>query len=743
MPDGILLAYTVFRPSKSGRFPVALIYDGYCEGSGIAPTTCANPDLGPALEKAGYAVLGVNIRGTGCSGGTWNAISRQWGQDGANAVEWAADQPWSTGAVGMFGLSFPGLSQFAVAPFRPRGLKAIAPFQPTTDFYRDVIYPGGIFNSGFIGFWGLLDEPAASAEAIPPDPDSTCLANVMQHAPGDQQQNIFVEANSHPYWSNYWASAMPDSFAGRIDVPVLFCETWQDDEVGSRDGTTLQQLNPATTWIVGMNGYHEQCETSVDFKAPDTRMIDLLVRFFNRFVKDENNWFEKNTPHVQIWHEASSLADGEPGPRWVTTYPSWPVPVKPIDLYVHSGGLLNAQEPRGPEQADSYTYPGPSASTEDGILFGEFTGETNLLWQTAVPPGSWLAYTTPALAHDLEVFGSASANLWITSTATDTDFQVTLTEVRPDGQEEYVARGWLRASHRALDARLSTQLAPYYLDTRAASQPLQPGTPTLLHIQIMPFDHVFRAGSHIRLLVEGPTGETGGWTFDYLTTPAVNAIVHNAEHPSFLALGAVPGGHAPVDYPTCNTVYNQPCRTNPLPLPAGTLALENSAAGKSPGCPPATGRLHRRTLGLVTLGMTRAQARRAYKYNSDRGNRYEDFFCLTPIGVRVGYASPKLLKTLPPGERTHVRGRVVWASTANRFYSLRGVRPGARLAVAARRLRVGRGFHVGLNWWYFAPGPSSTALLKVRHGIVQEIGIADKTVTGTRRAQLAFIKSFS
>jgi hypothetical protein len=140
--------------------------------------------------------------------------------------------------------------------------------------------------------------------------------------------------------------------------------------------------------------------------------------------------------------------------------------------------------------------------------------------------------------------------------------------------------------------------------------------------------------------------------------------------------------------------------------------------------------------------MTRAQARRAYKHSSDRGKRYEDFFCLTPIGVRVAYASPKLLKTLAPPQRTHLRGRVVWASTSNRFYSLRGVHPGVRLAVAARRLRVGHGFHVGLNWWYYAPNRSSTALLKVRHGIVEEVGIADKTLTQGRRSQLVFIDSF-
>lgn len=161
------------------------------------------------------------------------------------------------------------------------------------------------------------------------------------------------------------------------------------------------------------------------------------------------------------------------------------------------------------------------------------------------------------------------------------------------------------------------------------------------------------------------------------------------------------------------------------------------------GCPHAAGTLHGRRLGLIRLGMTRAQARRAYQHNSDRHKRYEDFFCLTPIGIRVGYASPKLLRALPAGQRRRVRGRVVWASTANGFYSLRGVRPGMRLALAAARLRVGRGIHVGLNWWYFARGGAANGLLKVRRGIVEEIGIATQQLTASLAQQRRFVHSFS
>jgi hypothetical protein len=160
-------------------------------------------------------------------------------------------------------------------------------------------------------------------------------------------------------------------------------------------------------------------------------------------------------------------------------------------------------------------------------------------------------------------------------------------------------------------------------------------------------------------------------------------------------------------------------------------------------CPGATGQLSGRTLGLVRLGMTRGQARRAFTHSSDRGKRFEDFFCLTPSGVRVGYASDALRKTLSRGERKRVRGRVVLALTANGFYALRGVRPGVTLAVAARTLGTGAPFHIGLNFWYMADNGTSTAVLKVRDGIVEEVGIADARLTQSVKAQRAFIKSFS
>ena len=189
-------------------------------------------------------------------------------------------------------------------------------------------------------------------------------------------------------------------------------------------------------------------------------------------------------------------------------------------------------------------------------------------------------------------------------------------------------------------------------------------------------------------------------------------------------------------------VFTRGCAADAAAAPAWRGSSGASPAPR-PGCPLATGRLSGTTLGLVRLGFTRARARRAYTHSSDRGRRYEDFFCLTPTGVRVGYASAKLLSLLsrsparagprPGGVGLDLEPLLLAARHPARRVAGRGP-PGspARRAVPRRP-----------QPWYFAPNGPSTALLKVRRGIVQEIGIADKALTGRRGAKRAFVTSFS
>jgi YVTN family beta-propeller protein len=171
------------------------------------------------------------------------------------------------------------------------------------------------------------------------------------------------------------------------------------------------------------------------------------------------------------------------------------------------------------------------------------------------------------------------------------------------------------------------------------------------------------------------------------------------------------------------------------PIPSNEILIRRR-------CPQPTGQLDGTRLGPLALGLTRARARGRLPRFAVRGNGFDNF-CLSPgPGIRVGYPSAKLLRSLPPNARTPIMDRIVLALTANPFYALHGARPGMRLAAVAARLKLAKALRIGVNDWYIAPGHTSDGILKVRHGTIEEIGLASKRLTTGRRAQGRFMLSF-
>ncbi len=160
------------------------------------------------------------------------------------------------------------------------------------------------------------------------------------------------------------------------------------------------------------------------------------------------------------------------------------------------------------------------------------------------------------------------------------------------------------------------------------------------------------------------------------------------------------------------------------------------------GCPSATGRLSGRTLGKVSIGMTRSRARRAYAGFAQR-RASMDYFCVSPNGIRVGYPSTRFQRTLTRGTRNSVNGRAILALTGNQHYALDGVRAGARVSRVRHHLRLGPGIRIGANTWYLTPAGHSRGVVKVRHGVIQEVGIVARSLTGSRKAQRRLLSSFS
>ncbi len=159
-------------------------------------------------------------------------------------------------------------------------------------------------------------------------------------------------------------------------------------------------------------------------------------------------------------------------------------------------------------------------------------------------------------------------------------------------------------------------------------------------------------------------------------------------------------------------------------------------------CPAATGSVSGTAIGLAHLGMTRAQILHAYTKSSTRGAQHKEFFCLTPYGLRVGLASAKLVGALSRSEQNALKDRVVWISTDNARYAVHGIRAGATLTAAQHALPHSYYFRLGANYWYLAPDGKTTAVLKVRHGLVEEIGIADKQLTVSHTADKTLMSSF-
>ncbi|WP_441960620.1 CocE/NonD family hydrolase [Mycolicibacterium houstonense] len=552
LPDGNRMRYSVLLPAGAGPHPVLVEYDGYSAGS--------DPDIGRRWTSRGYAVVGVNVPGTGCSTGDDRIFDDTVGAAGAAAVEWAARQPWSTGRVGMIGYSYSGYNQLWTAAQHPNGLVAITPSKNVADPYRDVGYPGGIQNVGFpAGWWNEF--PAiwtrAAEMAVALDGDAECAAIAEQNIAKARRPGFDLEQwlNTDHFYGRRYAEKSAYLRVPAIDVPAFGTQSWQDEQVGTRAGYYEELINPDKMWLASSNGDHHTDITSADIDS-------MLQRFLAHFVKGEGNGFERE-PRVRLLQEMRAVRPGDPEssiePASIATFDRLPVKVAPTRLWLREGGVLSDVRPDELSGAPAdYRYPVDGPAVNDPDTEG---------WQPSASDGQ-LTFTTAALPADLSFYGAGSADLWLSSTATDTDVQVTVSEVRPDGTEMFVQRGWLRASLRGLDGSRTTELRPWGDFTETSAQLLVAGQPALLRIEINKFAHVFRAGSSIRITIDAPS-RTGYWVFDKLPTPATNTIWTDALRPSSVVLGYVPYPHAQA-LPDCASTVRQPCRANRDAVPSGT-----------------------------------------------------------------------------------------------------------------------------------------------------------------------------
>jgi hypothetical protein len=589
MADGTDLAYTVVRPTGDGPFPTLFEYSGYNPGR--------SPDDGYidrfVRDTGHYAYVGVNLRGTGCSEGTFDFFQPQEAKDGAAVVEWITEQPWSDGHVGMIGKSYPGITQLFVAAEDPDGLDAIAPGHFFADAYRDVARPGGIANHGFATLWSFIGRPSYEVQDSPQyvlDGDYGC-SNGLTGEFRSLSTNPYVQLLQHPYDDALSAERSPltrlDDLAA-ADIPMLSTLAWQDEQLASRQTHLLAALEDAGStswWATLTNGDHGMARTS--------RELDDLERFYDHFLRGEDNGWD-DRPRVEVWWEAGR-DEGERAPGWVTELDHWSETERlaagdlaPWPLGLRAGGALTGG-PAGPgERSSSYLYVPVAGSQGIGNpSYGYGSLPDRYLWDVPPPEGTAASFTTEPFAEDVTLLGSASLDVWLSAASPDVDLQVTLTEVRPDGQEQFVQQGWLRASQRATDPTTTTPLLPVQTHREADVEMLVPGEPVLARVEIFPFGQLFRAGSRLRVWIEAPTFLPQLWAFTPTPVPTAVTVLHDADHPSRLVLPRVPNDAERIQaLPTCGLVIRQPCRPDPLGAAApGTDGSTDGGAAGADGAP--------------------------------------------------------------------------------------------------------------------------------------------------------------
>ena len=594
--DCILLRWQVLTPDPKkfgpGPYPTVIDYSGY------EPSTVFFDGLKNTFIDQGYAVAGVNVRGTACSGGQFDYFEKTEWQDGADAVEFLARGPWSNGDLAFVGKSYPGITPMYVAAVEGRNpgshLRAIVPGAFFTDLYRDVAYPGGIPNAVFGAGFGLVSQPANTFDqtfAGITGLEQTCIQNQAMHA-ANPALNPTIQGSEHPYDDSFYHDRSNLYYLNTVRVPVLAELAWQDEELAARAINLVNALPSTTPWrAVLQNGDHGEYYGQHD--------LPEIFRFLSFYLKkavpagDACTSKTFTTALKCYQHEPRVLVNSDLGPNRDATfqsrYASWPVTNKVDRLYLHSGGVMDHSRSQAGDAAATYNYvPGVGSNS-----YGDTTLTSGNLpyrdyWQDQPPEGTVASFTTPAFTRDTVYVGTGSLDLTFASSLPDTDIEAMLTELRPDGsggwQEEYVQKGWLRVSQRRQDPAscqyspmtCSTPLRPYQTHVVTDVMPLVPQQPTTMRVEIFPFGQVIRAGNRLRLTIEAPSVKPELWGFEARPGPAVNTVFTDALRQSSLALPLVPlahDAHFPAER-ACGTIRNQPCRPalmTPAALPAATM----------------------------------------------------------------------------------------------------------------------------------------------------------------------------
>ena len=496
MDDGVVLRADLFLPEKEGRYPAIVASGPYGKGLSFQQgyknswdkMVAAFPDIDEGTTSSfqvwelvdpekwvpdGYACVRIDGRGSGRSPGTLDLLSPREIKDYHDSIEWAAAQPWCNGKIGLNGISYYAINQWLVAATQPPHLSAICVWEGAADWYRDwsrqggilcqfdqVWYPGQVASQqhgvGDRGVRSALDgEFVAGPETLP---DGVLAANRV---------NCYDEELKRPLDGPFYRERTADH--ARITAPLLSSANWGGMGCHTR-GNFEGWLTAGSTqkWL----STHGNTHFAPFYRAEG---VKLQKRFFGHFLKGEDTGWDKQPP--------VELDIRRPGENFTTrAEQEWP--------------LARTQWTRFYLDPETRALT-PEAKQGNSIEYGAM--------------GEGLTFCLPVSDEEVEITGPIAARLFVSSETTDADLFLALRLFDPSGAEVLfigtndpqvcIGLGWLRASQRKLDPERSLPYRPYH--THDEHQPLTPGEPVELHIEILPTCIVVPAGYRLALNIRG------------------------------------------------------------------------------------------------------------------------------------------------------------------------------------------------------------------------------------------------
>ncbi len=496
MEDGLELRADVFRPQEEGRHPIILSYGPYAKGLAFQDgypsawqrmvaehpdVACGSTDKYQSWEVVdpekwvpeGYVCVRVDSRGAGRSPGHIDHFSPRETRDFYRCIEWAGVQPWSSGKVGLNGISYYGINQWHVASLQPPHLAAMCIWEGAADWYRDMTHHGGILST-FWAHWydmqvktvqyGLGERgPRSRVTGELVCGDETLSDRELQNNRSDFGDEILA----HPFDDDYHKARSP-VWEG-ITVPFLSAANWGGQGLHPRGNFEgFVRAASKEKWLEA-HGIEHWTHFYTDYGR------GLQKRFFDFYLKGERNgWDRQPRVQLQVRHPDRFVERHED--EWPIARARW------TRLYLDPADHTLAPEP--PKGSGSVSYD----ALGDGVTF-----------------------LSAPLDRETEMTGPLAARLFVSSSTTDADLFLIFRVFTPDLREVVfmgaidphtpVAQGWLRASHRKLEPKLSTEYRPYH--THDEPQPLAPGEVAQLDVELWPTSIVVPAGHRVALTVRG------------------------------------------------------------------------------------------------------------------------------------------------------------------------------------------------------------------------------------------------